>query len=249
VRRTAIRRARAVTERPTSHAVFRRWMPRRMRPYRVRAVRPERGGATTLELEADGHPGVRFEPGQQARVKAAGAPPEPLPFASSAERPAAPALTVDGLLPAIEPGARVHLARPHGSFGPPLPDAGYVLICERIGLAPVMSLLRTLADRSDRRALRLIAANRRWDDVPYREELDTLEHALRLRVCHVLSDPPDDWRGGRGQVDAALLRRTLPPDTSERNVVISGPPAMTDATRAALLGLGIPGPHIATWSA
>jgi ferredoxin-NADP reductase len=238
-----------MTERPTSLAVLRRWMPRRMRPYRVLAVRPERGGATTLELEAEGHPGVRFEPGQFARIKAAGAPAEPVPFASSAERPDAPALTVDDLLPAIEPGALVNLDGPHGSFRPALPDAGYALICEGIGLAPVMSLLRTLADRGDRRTLRLIAANRRWDDVPFREELDTLEHALRLRVCHVLSEPPHDWQGELGHIDAALLRRSLPADTAERNVVISGPPAMTGRARAALLGLGIPGPHIATWSA
>jgi NAD(P)H-flavin reductase len=238
-----------VTERPTSLAVFRRWMPRRMRPYRVLEVRPERGGATTLELEAEGHPGVRFEPGQVARIKAAGAPVEPLPFASSAERPDAPALTVDGLLPALEPGALVNLDGPHGSTRPSLPDAGYVLICERIGLAPAMSLLRTLADRGDRRALRLIAANRRWEDIPFREELDALEHAVRLRVCHVLSDPPDDWQGELGLIDAALLRRALPADTAERNVVISGPPAITGATRAALLALGIPEPQIATWSA
>ena len=224
--------------------MLRRWIPRRRRPYRVRAVRPERGGATTLELEADGHPGARFAPGQFARIKADGAPKEPVAFASSAERPEAPALTVAGVLTAVEPGARVLLDGPHGSFSPPLPEAGYVLICDGLGLAPALSLLRTLADRDDRRTVRLIAANRRWDDVPYREELETLEHALRLRVCHVLSEPSDDWQGERGQVDRAMLRRTLPTDAAERNIVISGPPAMTGATRAALLALGIPEAHI-----
>jgi ferredoxin-NADP reductase len=235
-----------VTERRTSLAALRRWMPRRSRPYRVRAIRPEGDGATTLELEADGHRGARFEPGQFARIKAAGAPPGPLAFASSAEHPEAPELAVEGALTAVEPGARVLLHGPHGSFSPPLPDAGYVLICAGIGQAPAMSLLRTLADRDDRRTLRLIAANRRWEDVLYRDELATLERALRLRVCHVLSEPPDDWKGERGQIDAALLRRALPADAAERNVVISGPEA---TTRAALLALGIPRPHITTWSA
>jgi ferredoxin-NADP reductase len=227
-------------------AALRRWLPRlrSTRPYRVRAVRPERGGATTIELEADGHRGARFEPGQFARIKAAGAPDEPVAFASSAEHPETPALTIEGVLSTVEPGARVLLDGPHGSFRPPLPDAGYVLICDGIGIAPAMSLLRTLADRGDRRAVRLIAANRRWNDVPYREELEALERELRLRVCHVLSEPPDDWLGERGQVDTALLRRALPTDAAERNVVIRGPPAMTEATRAALLAIGIPESHV-----
>jgi NAD(P)H-flavin reductase len=224
-----------------------RWLPRRFgsaRPYRVRAVRHERGGATTLELEAEGHGGARFEPGQFARIRAAGAPDRPLPFASSAEHPEAPALTFDDDLPAVEPGARVLLDGPHGSSEAPLPDAGYVLVCEGIGIAPALSLLRTLADRGDRRPVRLIAANRRWDDVPYREQLATLERALRLRVSHVLSEPPADWQGERGQVDAALLKRVLPTDAAERNVIVAGPPAMTAATRTALLALGIPDAHI-----
>jgi NAD(P)H-flavin reductase len=222
-------------------------MPRRTRPYRVRAVRPERGGVTTLELEADGHPGARFQPGQFARIKAAGAPEDPVAFASSAEHPEAPALTVVGTLTAVAPGARVLLDGPHGSFRPPLPGSAYVLICHGIGLAPALSLLRTLADRDDRRSVRLLAANRRWEDVPYREELAELEQVLRLRVCHVLSEPPDDWTGERGQIDAALLRRALPTDAAERNIVVSGPPAMTGATRAALIALGIPEPHIAVF--
>lgn len=207
-------------------------------------MRPERGGATTLELVADGHPGARFEPGQFARVKAAGVPARPLPFVSSAEHPEAPALAVDGHLTGVRRGSRVLLDGPHGSFQPPMPEAGYVLICEGVGIAPAMSLLHTLADRGDRRLVRLIAANRRWEDVPYWEDLAELERTLRLRVCHVLAVPPDDWTGERGKVDKALLQRVLPADAAERNVLVSGPPAMTAATVTALTTLGIPDAHI-----
>ena len=240
----AVRRARTVTL-----AGIRRLMPRRGRAYRVRAVRPEGDGVTTLALEADGHRGAPFEPGQFVRIKAAGAPLEPAAFASSAEHPETPELAVEGALAAVEPGVRVLLDSPHGSLRPPLADAGYVLICVGIGLAPAMSLLRTLADRDDRRTLRLIAANRRWEEVPYRDALAALEQSLRLRVCHVLSEPPPDWEGERGHVDAALLRRSLPADAAERNVVISGPSVIAATTHAELLALGIPEQHIATWCA
>jgi predicted ferric reductase len=44
------------------------------RPFRVASVRRERGDAVTVELEADGHRGTRFAPGQFAWLKLAGRP-------------------------------------------------------------------------------------------------------------------------------------------------------------------------------
>jgi hypothetical protein len=47
-------------------AYVRLWKPVLMlrRPYRVTAVRPERGNAWTLALEPEGHPEICFQPGQ-----------------------------------------------------------------------------------------------------------------------------------------------------------------------------------------
>ena len=42
-----------------------------LKPYRVLAVRRERGSAVTIELAADEHDGLRFEPGQFARLRVA----------------------------------------------------------------------------------------------------------------------------------------------------------------------------------
>jgi hypothetical protein len=41
-----------------------------LRPYRVLAVKREHGEAVTIELAADGHDGLQFEPGQFARLRA-----------------------------------------------------------------------------------------------------------------------------------------------------------------------------------
>jgi len=220
-------------------------------PYRVRAVREERGGATTLELEADGHDGTPFAPGQFARIRLARAPywfaEQPFRFASSAEHPEAPSFTIDALgtrVDELEPGTPVLLDGPHGSFQPVLPDSGYVLICGGIGIAPAMCLLRTLADRGDRRPVRLVAISRDWEEVTFREELAELETVLRLRSCHVLASPPADWNGERGPVDAALLRRVLPADAAQRNVLVCGPPEMIAETLAALVAIGIPPRHV-----
>ena len=55
-----------------------------------------------------------------------------------------------------------------------------------VGIVPVMSMLRTLADRGDRRSLLLLYGNGRWERMLFREELDALAQRLNLRAVHVL---------------------------------------------------------------
>nr|WP_231134963.1 ferric reductase-like transmembrane domain-containing protein [Motilibacter deserti] len=220
------------------------------RPYRVDRVLDERGGATTLRLRADGHAGIAFSPGQFAWLKTAASPyaleEHPFSFASSAARPGAVELTVKAVgdftasVRALAPGARVLLDGPHGSFVPARPTAPYVLVAGGIGITPVMSLLRTFADAGDRRPLVLVDANRRWDDVTFREELDELTRRLDLHLVHVLSEPPEDWTGERGRVDLRLLARVLPDDVAGWNAFVCGPPPMVTAAVEALRALGLP---------
>jgi predicted ferric reductase len=202
-------------------------------PYRVRSVTPS-GGLTVLALEPDGHAGMRFEPGQYARVDG-----RPFWLASGADEP--PSVVGEDVL---EPGTTVLVDGPHGGFRPPLPDAGYVLVCGGVGIAPALSLIRTLAGRGDRRPVRLVLASRTWDEVPFREELEELERGARLRVGHVLDAPGPDWAGERGPIAPALLRRVLPADAAKRNVLVCGPPGLTASAANALLTIGIPEAHI-----
>jgi predicted ferric reductase len=204
------------------------------RPYAIRSVRRERGGATTLELAADGHDGLPFGPGQFAWIKLAEAPysltEHPFSFASSAERPERPAFTIKALgdftarVEELDPGTPVLLDGPHGSFHEARPDTGFALVAGGIGITPAMSLLRTLADRGDRRPVTLVYGSREWEG----------------EGVHVLSRPPDGWDGERGRIDAQLLERVLPGDVAERNVLVCGPPDLTAAAKAALRGHGVP---------
>jgi ferredoxin-NADP reductase len=202
-------------------------------PYRVRSLTSS-GGLTVLALEPDGHAGMRFEPGQYVRVDR-----QPFWLASGADEP--PSLVGER---ALEPSATVLVDGPHGGFRPPLPDAGYVLVCGGLGIAPALSLIRTLAGRGDRRPVRLVLASRTWDEVPFREELKELERGARLRVGHVLDAPGPGWTGDRGPIGPALLRRVLPADAAKRNVLVCGPPGLTASAANALLTIGIPEAHI-----
>jgi predicted ferric reductase len=233
--------------------------PRRLRarPYVVERLVPERGGATTLTLRADGHRGRRFRPGQFAWLKLADSPhalsEHPFSYSSSARYPHRPAFTIKGyggftarIAQELPPGTRVLLDGPHGSYRPRAHADRFVLIAGGVGITPVISLLRTAADCGDRRPFTLIYGSRRQEDIIFREQLDELEQQLDLRVVHVLSDPPPGWTGEAGLMDHALLARHLPRDPRGAEVFLCGPPPMLATALAGLRRLGVAPEHVHT---
>ena len=223
-------------------------------PYVLTDVHPERNGATTLVLRASGHDGVPFEPGQFAWIKLLDRPyslaEHPFSYASSALTPAHPSFTIGpagdftSSVAGLAVGTRLCVDGPHGAWQPVLPEAGYVLIAGGMGITPVLSMLRTWADAQEQRPVQLIFANRHWRQVPFREELERLCRSLELDLVHVLSAPERHWKGERGYVDAALLRRVLPRDAHERNFFVCGPPLMASGVDSAVRELGIADRHV-----
>jgi ferredoxin-NADP reductase len=108
-----------------------------------------------------------------------------------------------------------------------------------VGITPMMSFLHSMADRRDPRPVLLLYADRHWEGVAYREELQRLEERLDLQVVYVLQDPPEDWPGERGMIDSELMRRHLPQELILRNFFICGPAPMMDAVQQGLLEMGV----------
>jgi NAD(P)H-flavin reductase len=118
---------------------------------------------------------------------------------------------------------------------------GRLLVAAGIGITPALSVIRTAAERGERRPLLLLYGSRRWADVTFREELEGLERRLpNLRVVHVLSRPEPGWRGEQGRLGAAILRRHVPRDVAGWSALVCGPPAMTAEAAATLQRLGVP---------
>jgi ferredoxin-NADP reductase len=115
-----------------------------------------------------------------------------------------------------------------------------VLIAGGIGITPMMSMARTLADRGDKRPVMLFYGSKDLESATFREELDALQSRLDLRLVHVLADALPHWTGERGRIDAALLSRHLPKPYAEHEYFICGPNPMMDAVEAALGQLGVP---------
>src|SRR4029078_9405930 len=101
-------------------------------------------------------------------------------------------------------GRRVYLDGPYGAFTIGHPADMHVLIAGGIGITPMMSMIRTLADRGDPRPLVLLYGSRDWESVTFREELESLKGRLALTVVHVLSAPPPGWTGEQGRITAEV---------------------------------------------
>lgn len=227
-----------------------RWRrPHRQRLYRVVSTNEERGGAVSLELEAVGHGGDGFRPGQFAWLKLASQPrslsEHPFSYASSAHDQQRPRFTVKALgdftsrVTAAVPGTLLLVDGPHGSFSPVHAEAAYVFVAGGVGITPVMSFLRSMADAGDDRPVTLVYGNRGWESVIFREELEALASRLQLTVLHVLADPPPGWTGSSGFIDAALLRDVADRQPDPFNVFVCGPPPMCKAVERAADEVGL----------
>jgi predicted ferric reductase len=241
----------------------------RNRPWEVVSVTPERGSSWTLTIRPVGHRGIRFAAGQFAWIRVNRSPfsvrEHPFSFSSSAEPhhahsgddsadgsgdgalsfTIAEAGDFTSRLGELQSGDRVYLDGPYGVFSFERNEGPrFVFLAGGIGISPIMSMLRTLADRGDKRPCLLLYGNPTWDDVTFREELEGLRDRLDLSVVHVLEDPPDGWTGEAGFIDDGVLERHLGDHPERARYFVCGPPVMMDAVLGALTRRGVPDRHI-----
>ena len=230
-------------------------------PWRIAAIEPERGNATTMVIEPVHHEGWGFEPGQFGWIvvgrSAFARVHHPFSFSSSAEgiEDGRVAMTIKASgdftdrIASFPVGTRVYIDGPHGVFSLDRQQAqGYVFIGGGVGITPLYSMLLTMREREDVRPVSLLYASDRWEDVIFREQLEELEQTMpSLRVVHVLTEPPSDWAGETGRIDADVIARHVAERQYSRyEFFICGAPAMLDAMETLLLSLGVPASRLNT---
>lgn len=230
----------------------------RRTPWTVVRVQRERDSTWTLVVAPDGHPGFTFMPGQYAWITVNRSPftitNHPFSFSSSSERaPGELMLSIKErgdftrTVKDVPPGSRVYMDGPHGVLscdryqGP-----GYVFIGGRVGVTPLLSMLRTLADRGDRRPCTLILASADIDSIAFREDIEELEARLDLTVVHVLRHPPADWSGETGYVTGETLERHLPEGYRRFRYFVCGTSEFMNEMERALVAVGVPFENVHT---
>lgn len=225
------------------------------RPYTVTAVVPQRGNAYSLQLKPEGHPGLKFCPGQFAWITVGASPfsdrEHPFSFSGSSEKaPGHLEFTIKELgdftstIKHVTPGQTVYVDGPFGALSCDRhPHAGgFVFIAGGVGITPMVSHCRSLADRNDPRPLVLLYGSKDENSITFKEELDDLQRRLpNLKVVHVLTKPAvgGGWGGETGYLDAEKIRRHTPPGVHVE-YFICGPDPMMDAVESALKSLGVP---------
>lgn len=230
------------------------WLQRR--PYRIAALERAPGRSWTLRLAPERPPVFDYRAGQFAWLSLRASPfarrEHPFSFSSSPTRPGELEFTIKELgdftatIGTLQPGETAYVDGPYGSFGVDFHPhaAGYVFVAGGAGIAPIISMLRALADRGDHRPLWLFYGNRRFDRVVFRAELDQLAHALELEVVHVLTEPPPDWSGESGFITAEVMARHLPAQREHLQYFVCGPDPMIRLVERNLDALGVPLRHL-----
>src|SRR5580693_6391168 len=142
----------------------------------------------------------------------------------------------------LQLGDRLNLTGPFGVFTlRDAPDKDLVFVGGGAGMAPILCLLRSMADRGiDRKAVYYYGARRRGD-LCFEDELRALEQALpNFRYVPALSE--DEWEGETGLITDVVSR--LAGDLSKAHAYICGPPPMVEAAVPLLARLGVPEKHV-----
>jgi propane monooxygenase reductase component len=141
----------------------------------------------------------------------------------------------------VQPGDRLDINGPFGVFTlRDNPDADLVFLGGGAGMAPILALLRSMADRGiDRKATFYYGARRRRD-LCFEDELRKLEETLpNFQYIPALSEPTadDDWDGEVGLITEVLCRREN--NLGRADAYVCGPPPMVEAALELLPGLGV----------
>jgi predicted ferric reductase len=219
------------------------------RPFTVAAVTPINYNTTGVELEVPAGVRFRYVPGQFAFLELyrEGLPVEEHPFTLSSTPSRAGRISFSikssgdytATISRTKVGDTARIDGPYGQFCHLIRGGQeLVMIAGGVGITPILSMLRYMADAAERRRVTLVWGNRAERDMLFREELTALQAKLpQLAVHHVLSEQAD-WAGEKGFVDEARLRRLLASCDRKATVFLCGPPPMMKLVSAALRRIG-----------
>ena len=146
-----------------------------------------------------------------------------------------------GHLHGLAAGDRLDLTGPFGVFTlRDAPDAALVFVGGGAGMAPVLALLRSMAERGVDRPATYYYGARTRRDLCFEAELRALEETLpAFRYVPALSEPEpgEDWDGATGLITDVVRRDAG--DLTGADAYICGPPPMVEAALDLLPTLGV----------
>jgi propane monooxygenase reductase component len=230
--------------------------PPRTIPTRVTAIEPLTHDIRMLRLAVEDDEPFTFRPGQYVDIRIPGAGDEHRSFsmANLAAEPGElefmikcyPGGRFSGLLDGdLSVGDALEVTGPYGVFTLRTSSPRrIVFIGGGAGMAPILCLLRSMAEAGVERPATFYYGARRATDLFHLAELAELAERLPgLSFVPALSEESNgDWAGEAGLITEVVDR--LEPDLADVDAYLCGPPPMVDAAIALLEAKGVPEEHI-----
>ncbi len=140
----------------------------------------------------------------------------------------------------LDPGDQVFVDGPYGRFSHLiLPEnAAIIMIAGGIGITPMLSMLRYMADVKDHRPVLLIWSNRGPETTVFAEEIETLQRNLpQLEMMKIMTRAPQEGRYP-GRLTRQRLARLLQGWPRQTDIFLCAPPEMVLELSRALHQLG-----------
>ncbi|HNW94890.1 MAG TPA: hypothetical protein PKL60_01755 [Anaerolineaceae bacterium] len=227
-------------------------------PYAVSKVVEEGKDTYSVYLKAEGFKRPAFNAGQVAWISKGPSPfvisRNPFSYSGSTEWDELrfsikKAGDFTNTIPDLKQGDRMFVDGPYGTFNlkNPRMQKGLVLLGGGIGIAPVMSMVNTLADTGDKRPVYVFYGDLCEDTVLFANEFEALKVRMNLTVIQVLEKPLDVEKcKHKGYITKDLLLSTLPENYKELYYFMCGPMPMMNAMNKHLKAMGVDPAQIAT---
>jgi len=136
----------------------------------------------------------------------------------------------------LQPGDRLEITGPFGVFTLREGDEDLVFIGGGAGMAPILSLLRSMADRGIRRKATFFYGARGRRDLCFEDEIRALAEKLP-DFSYVPALSHEEWDGEAGLITDVVKR--LAGDIARAHAYVCGPPPMVEAAIPLLETLGV----------
>jgi len=137
-------------------------------------------------------------------------------------------------------GDKAIVEAPLGRFSFTLyPDVKQIiLIAGGIGITPLLSMLRYLAQKDKQKHVTLIWANRTTKDTFLQEEFDYILNEMPNLKIHNVMSRESDYSGLKGHLNEDILKELLNPVSSDSKVFLCGPVEMMKLVKQSLRKIG-----------
>jgi predicted ferric reductase len=222
----------------------------RKKPFRVSGMDWVGQGAYRIKIQPDSGSPAPYLPGQfgfiSFRSKDISAEANPFTIASSPTRPGPLEFVIRTSgdwtckIPEVQPGDLAFVDGPFGLFTHLRckKNTEIIMIAGGIGITPILSMLRCMADTQDARKTTLVWSNRTRDHIVFEDEFEHLKKNMPdLQVIHMITDDALKNKE-KVRLDQTGLERLLSDCSRQSAVFVCGPPQMMKDIGRALVRIG-----------